>query len=198
MPIGPLHYLPCNSHARPPHDLSPPHLMAHVDFGRARNLNDTHPKWVVFSWAPKWRGTQWMESSGLPPNITKHPKAMRSKPLTTSPLSTKKVIVHPAMRQTVIVHLYPPSWLFANKSKKLQIIVFIVFLAMNSHAHTCESWKSSTHINLHSEDAKSSQIAFQPNWSLFNCLEFPFTWFKPSFYKFQVFKLEIHWNLVNF
>lgn len=127
MPVGPLHYLPCNSRARLPHDLPRPHSTTHVDFGRARNPNYTRLKWVVFHWAPE---ATWCSMNGIgwpPPNTAKRVKAMRIKPLTTSQIPTKTVTIHPAMRQTVTVYPYSPNWIFAHKSKKAPNHCFFVF-----------------------------------------------------------------------
>jgi len=128
MLVEPFHYPLCNSHAKPLHGLSPPHSMTHIDFRRAWNLKNTYPKWHVFHRAPE---ATWRSMSGIgrpPPNTAKHPKAVWSKPFTTSTLPTKKVTIHPATWQMVTLHPYPPNWFFAHKSKKNpQIIVFIIF-----------------------------------------------------------------------
>lgn len=153
------------------------------------NLNVTHPKWVVFHWAPE---VTWCSMNGIgrpPPNTAMCPKVVWIKQLTTSLLHAKTTTIHLATWQMTIVHPYPPNWLFAHKSKKSPNYCFYHFFNWKL---PCTLLQMSKAIN---PQTISPWRCHKAPWWPFSLLEafstihsFHLPGSDPVFFKIQVFK----------
>lgn len=179
MPIGP-HALPSMQlHCPPPHNLSPPHLMACVDFERARDPNVTRPKWATFHWAPE--AMWWMESSGLPLILPSVQKLCEENNLLLAHYLQKQLLITLLCEKWLLfTHTCQIYFSFINP-KKPQIIVFIIFLTIQFHAHVYKHPSCQPTYNCTLKTLESSQIAFHPTWSFFPYSQLPVTWFRPNF-----------------
>lgn len=138
MPIGP----PITFRATPSpdhHTISPLTIWRLVLILKGLEIQILPSRNGLFSTGPpRWRGTWWMESGGLPPNTAKHPKMCEVNHLMPAHYTPKLPLFTPLRdKWPLYTHTYQIDFSRINL-KKPQIITFIVFSIENFHVRVCK------------------------------------------------------------